>query len=566
MSNGIEELLSEIATLRSGKESLRLEYRAAPSAHWDIRIILGDQTALPALQDLLLRNQLIIAQFEVKGAAVQLRFADDHLSGEVDRMLAGAIDARLGSALRGRRVIVQFLDPNSTKAMHLGHLYEAILGRALATSLSSLGAEVSQYCFVSDISRSVCEAMAGLELFGQQEAVEKNGEKTDHMVGRLYAQYAERYYAEHPEEAANEDPIRRETGIVGDRADEFVQLYQKGDCASRALWRRVRDWVVDGQVATLVRLDVVFDTIQYGSDYDGLIEDFIARGVRQGVLEREASGTVVYHSGKQEYEAVVMTRSDGFPTEHTRQMAQMISVFGTCGDLDRYYTFMGMEWKPAWMVYADILRGIYGSSPYHDIVEPVCHGMVLVQGSKMKSSNGAALLADELLDQVEALPEVLALAELTGHGISAASVRDIVVKSFFLSRRMAKDLNFSWRELVSPADNPGWRIASAWCALHAPPRGGRSGARRLDIERLLLLRRFDLSRALNFAVQEVDLSVAIKFIGRLSDTISGTVVETADERATALARKLLGSGLMALGMSVRAVALSVELRPVHDAI
>lgn len=548
MAVKIEDLIEDIARLGSSpQQGVRIEYRSAPSANWDLKVILGDPAALPGLQGLL-RDLPVAAQLDVKGANAFIRFDDEFIAGEIDRSLAGAFNGHAADPLRGHKVIVQFLDPNSTKAMHLGHLYEAILGNALAALLRRLGADVSCYCFVSDISRSVCEAMAGFEAFGHRKTPAQLGEKPDHMVGRLYAQYAERYYALYPDEADNEDPIRRETGIVGDRADELMRLYQAGDGETRALWRKIRDWVVDGQLATLSRLHVDFDTIQFGSDFDGLIEDFIERGVQRGVLEREASGTVLYHSGKREYETVVLARPDGFPTEHTRQMAQMISVFATCTGLDRYYTFMGMEWKPAWTIYEDILRGC-GGSPYHDIVAPVCHGMVMVEGSKMKSSNGAALLADEFLDRVESLREVHALAARTGDRVCVATVRDIVVKSFFLSRRMAKDINFAWSQVVSPADNPGWSIASAWCAAHTAHPAAALRADQLDVERMLFLRGFDLTRALKFAASEIDLSVAVKSLHRISETINRVLAEAGNDRLAALSGSVLRHGLTSLGIS-----------------
>jgi arginyl-tRNA synthetase len=556
----IEDLLGKIAKLAlSPRQAIRIEYRSGPDAPWDVKVIFGDPAVLPGLLDLL-HDRSIVKQLDLKGASAFIRFEDKYLAGEIDRTLAGNADCFAAGPFQGQRMIVQFLDPNSTKAMHLGHLYEGILGSALAALLRRLGADVSCYCFVSDISRSVCEAMAGFETLGNQKTPAQLGEKPDHMVGRLYAQYAEQYYAQHPDEAGNEDPIRRETGVVGDRADDFMRLYRAGDGETRALWRKIRDWVMAGQLATLSRLHVNFDTIQFGSDFDQVIEDFIVRGLQHRVLEREPSGAVVYHSGKREYQTVVVTRPDGFPTEHTRQMAQMISVLARCRSLDRYYTFMGMEWKPAWMIYEDILRGC-GESPYHDIVEPVCHGMVMVEGSKMKSSNGAALLADEFLDQVESLREVHALAAQTDHRVSVATVSDIVVKSFFLSRRMAKDLNFAWSQVISSADNPGWSIASAWCAAHSRHHAARPRADELELARTLFFKGFDLVRALNFAANEIDFSVAVKFLHRFSETVNTTLAAAGNDRLSALARFVLGNGLTSVGMLGAGAAASAAASP-----
>jgi arginyl-tRNA synthetase len=556
----VANLLERLLGLNAGAaEGIRLEYRNSSTADWDIKIVSGDASLLLRVKESM-QNQRSVKRLAVKGANASILFDDEAVTRAVDRVVAMGPRPVVASEFGGQRIIVQFIDPNSTKAMHLGHLYEAILGNALAALFESLGAEVRRYCFVSDISRSVCEAMAGYEIFGDGKTPEQLGEKPDHMVGRVYAQYAARYYEQHPAEASNEDPIRRETAIVGDRADDFIRRYQAGEPAARALWRKVRDWVIAGQLETLARLRIGLDTIQYGSDTDATISRLLETGLARRVLEREPSGAVLYRSGKQEYQTVVMTRPDGFPTEHTRQMAQMISVFASCRDLDRYYTLMGMEWKPAWTLYENILRGS-GDSPYHDVVQPVCHGMVMVEGSKMKSSKGAVVLADEFLDRVEALPQIQALAATAGGREFGAVLADIVVKSFFLSRRIAKDLNFSWSQVTSPADNPGWEIASAWCGLHAPRWDGRSHSIDLAVARTLLFKSFDLVRAFDFSARHLDLSVAIKFLNRLAKLINDAIRDGSDSVPRDLARAVLVHGLAWVGIGRDPVAQSRESLP-----
>jgi len=303
--------------------------------------------------------------------------------------------------------------------------------------------------------------------------------------------------------------------------------------------------------------------VQYGSDTDEIIAKLIDDGLQRGVLEREPSGATVYHSGKEDYKTVVMTRPDGFPTEHARQMAQMISVQAACAaEVDRYYTLMGMEWKPAWQLYETILRGCGdGNSPYHDIVTPVCHGMVMVEGSKMKSSLGAVVLADEFVDRVESLREIRALSGATDSRVPVRAIADLVVKSFFLSRRMHKDLSFSWNQVTSAADNPGWQIATAWCAVnsHHGAAGGHPPALDLDVVRTLLFKSFDLERAFNFAASETDLSLAVKALARLAAFVNGTVGQQSHALAIELARSILRRGLASLGIACGGPAATVQV-------
>jgi len=547
MSHDLHAVIERIASGgRRISAEMRMEYRNGHTGRWDMKLIF------PGVADLQSAAAAFdgihgISEVKVTKPFVMLRLEDCLMANQTtpgvpENGFASSPD----NPFAGRNVIVQFIDPNATKAFHLGHLYEAVLGNALASSLQALGARVERYCFVSDISRSVCEAMAGWQSLAEGMGPRAFSEKSDHMVGRFYQAYAQAYYERRPDEADDQDPVRRETALVGDAADILMREYRNKDESVRALWKKIRDWVVEGQMRTLERLGIGIDRFQFGSDTDAIIDDFVGRGIALGILEREPGGAVVYRSGRKEYETVVLTRDDGFPTEHARQIAQMFSVLDICGGVDRYYTLMGKEWKPAWSLYGDIVRPV-GGGRYHDIVAPLYHGMVLVEGSKMKSSLGAVILADELLDEVASTDRVTAMAEAAGGTMMAAAFGDIVVKSFFLFQQASRDVRFDFRQLMDPGANPGWEIAAAWARLHegrAIARGA-AAASEIDFARTILLQEADFERVLTQAVERMDLTGAVKFLHRVAVTYSASPGGVAID---ALARRVVGKGLTALGM------------------
>jgi len=162
----IETVLTEVIDLGSSpEERLRLEYRSSPAAGWDLKAISGKPDVLHRLKEVF-QDRTFVEQFGIKGTSAFIRFDDAYVAGQMERLLNGGSTPAIPSPFRGTRAIVQFIDPNTTKALHLGHMYEAILGNAFAALLTSRGADVKRYCFVSDISRSVCEAMAGFDMFG----------------------------------------------------------------------------------------------------------------------------------------------------------------------------------------------------------------------------------------------------------------------------------------------------------------------------------------------------------------------------------------------------------------
>ena len=91
---------------------------------------------------------------------VYVRLDDDWIEATGGAVRAG--EAPLADLAHGRRFAVQFWDANATKALHVGHLRNLAIGNALAASFAQAGAEVERRSLISDVGRSMGEAMAGV--------------------------------------------------------------------------------------------------------------------------------------------------------------------------------------------------------------------------------------------------------------------------------------------------------------------------------------------------------------------------------------------------------------------
>jgi arginyl-tRNA synthetase len=502
-----------MATLCHFGKVTRLEFRGTLDALADLRAFLVVDAAHVPVMISTLSGDSRFAELRYRKRILELR-----LSEEMIEQLVFAIPL---SDLRdhdnpwpSRSLFVQFIDPNATKAFHLGHLYEAVLGHALASLYEALGAAVTRLCFVSDISRSVCEAIAGWRESASNTI--PKGRKSDHFVGEVYSNYTRAFYAQHPEEIEIADPVRRETRRTGDAADDLMDAYMRRDAGCLEDWKRLRQWVVDGWRETLQDYAIAVDCFEYGSELEAVTSAFVDRGLDLGVLEREPGGAVLYRSGRKEYEVVVILRADGFPTEHARQLSQIYSSMSRCRDLDCYISLMGVEWRPAFTVYESLVRG-YGESPYHDLVEVLCHGMVLVDGSKMKSSEGAAVLADDLLGNVASAAKTEHIATISDGTLDKRTVAVIAIKCYFLSRNVGKDVLFSEADFNDEVINPGWRIGLA-LATGYRARKSPSHLANISADRLYAMQWFELRRVLLHAASARDSSSVLRFVTRLADT------------------------------------------------
>jgi arginyl-tRNA synthetase len=524
-----------------------VEVRRREDSPVDVRLFFRDRRWLAghpgrAFIDMLAALD-IVADVKVKGGAISLRLADNYID-EVGAALEEGIPAGLdaGMLLDGRAFMVGFAGPNTSKALHVGHLRNICIGNALAAVLRVAGADVVRHSLVGDIGRNICEAMAGYTQFHDGENPALRGVKSDRFIGECYSRYISENTAR-PSAAGNGgDPIARELESTGDLADEFMRGWLAGDPDTRVLWSTIRSWVMDGHAHTLDRFGVHIDRHDFESDAMDDVPALMEDGLRRGIVERDVDGTILYRSGREEFEAMILVRPDGFPTEHARLLGVYTRLMEERAANCTYIDLSGTEWQPASVLHTELMNRLHpdGDNTGHVLL---FHGMVTLKNSKMSSSGGDALLIDDLLDQLSALPAVREVAALSHGAVEPGAVADIAVKCFFLCRPNLKGMEFSW-ELLTEAENPGWTIARAWC-LAASPADDDGEAFNPELYRLAAIRSQEFHRNVRAAADEYSLAGLTSYLLHFCEDY---LKAPGHPRQKRLARNVIGRCLASLGM------------------
>jgi arginyl-tRNA synthetase len=532
------------------------ELRRRPDSFADIRIFFKDRDWPDSAEGRLLVASLgdhkDIEAVRCKNSAILLRFASSFISGLGERLELGEEALAVKDLLPSRSYLVSFVSPNTSKALHIGHLRNIALGSALLGLLSKSGADVRSESLVGDIGRSACEALAGLEE-ARAQGITPEGQKADHFVGECYA----RYVSAHPHrpasglEAIPGDPTARDLSALNDRADELLTEWLSGNDSVRRDWRKVRDVIMDGHAVTLDRLGVRIQQHDYESDGVDGIESLIARGLELGIFESASDGTVTYKTGRREFETLVIRRG-GFPTEHARLMTVCLRLLET-KEQDRVLVAMtGNEWKPVIDVYQGLWRRLRPEAAQdgRDIFSTytsLFHGMVTIGDAKMASSDGGAVLIDHLLDEMAAHRLTRSMADRSGGAVSADQIAVIVAKAFSLSRPLAKHLEFSKNSLLDEKTNPAWKIARSWSRLAGlgavPDAGDR--VREEDGYRLTVIRALQFRCVLAQAALTLDSHVLANYTLDLCERIQAEPPQANCDRIN---RSVLGACLSGLNL------------------
>ena len=487
-----------------------------------------------------------ISSVEQQGQRFLMRCADERIAATGAGLEGGRFTGMETDDLRaGTRAVVDFCDPNATKALHVGHLRNIALGQAVTMALRAAGADVERQSHIGDAGRSMGEAMAGYQRYAAPQTPAEAGRKGDQFVGELYARYAREEGP--PAEVADGDaPVARDLDERDDLAQHLLTGVEQEDPDAVALWRTVRDWAVAGQNATLARLGVHFERIIYDSQRTQTSKAVARLGIERGVFVREPRGTIAYLTGDDSYPVMPLTRADGFPTHHLRVVAMWRDMMLELQGADLIH-LSGDEWK-AHVIHAEEL--LTRLEPDLRVLPSrhIVHGMVSSEvDGELSSSKGTAQLVDELLDELAARPEVQALARAGELLLSADDLVAIAVLGYCLDKPVHKGLVMpAVDHFLDPDHNLGWRLALAWAkAWETGNDGAPDPAPQDRAYRHIVLQAQVHRRNLAVALEDLDLLKYVRYVGHLS----GWYLDGAqDARVGRVMRAILVCGLGTLGL------------------
>jgi len=136
---------------------------------------------------------------------INFRLDPAAVTAGVAAILAADDEYGRGQANAGERAVVEFVSANPTGPLHVGHGRQAALGDAISTLLEWAGASVSREFYYNDAGVQIqnlgLSVRARLrELHGSPESIPDGG-----YHGEYIREIAERYAAQHPEDAAGDD-------------------------------------------------------------------------------------------------------------------------------------------------------------------------------------------------------------------------------------------------------------------------------------------------------------------------------------------------------------------------
>jgi arginyl-tRNA synthetase len=241
----------------------------------------------------------------------------------VDEALTSRADYGRGLP-KHERVMVEFSQPNTHKAFHVGHLRSAILGDSLARIVDFAGYDLVRANYPGDMGLHVIRWLWAYIKYHNGEEPETD---ITHWMGEVYAEATKRL----EEDSSLEAEVRALYARWDQRDPEIV-----------ALWQKTRQWSLDGFKQMYDLLDIKFDKYYFNSEEEHPGKEIVADLIKQNIaIDERPEGPVIVKldellgNKKEKYRVFVVLRSDGTALYATEDLALVLHKFRDYPDLAR---------------------------------------------------------------------------------------------------------------------------------------------------------------------------------------------------------------------------------------
>lgn len=350
------------------------------------------------LNDIEIASLIDITKIEVAGAGfINFTLKSDYLLSEMG--VAKESNYGKNDRLKGKKVMVEYTDPNPFKEMHIGHLMSNTIGESLTRMLEMQGAEVKRACYQGDVGLHVAKSVWGMMRKSQisnsqisnwiREWGNKSLNERQQMMGQAYAYGAAQYevdeVAKEEMHKLNKDIYDSLSGVS--RKDDLMEIYRVG-----------RAWSLEYFETIYSRLGTKFDEYFFESEAGPVGLKVVEEAIVKGVLEEGEGGAVVYHGERDGLHTRVFRNKLGLATYEGKELGLAKTKYERY-QYDLSYIVTANEIAEYFKVLLKVMSQLYpelASKTTH-----IAHGMMKLTTGKMSSRTGKVVTGESLLNDLK---------------------------------------------------------------------------------------------------------------------------------------------------------------------
>ena len=312
---------------------------------------------------------------------VNFYLSDEFFIKEVESILVFGHGYGTNEKFKGKKVMVEYTDPNPFKAFHIGHLMTNIIGESLARLLEFSGATVFRANYQGDVGMHVAKA-----LWGMQKTL-KNMPEEDEDINKKIA-YLGCAYVLGSNAFKDDEEAQKQIKEINKK------VYSLSDKEINRLYKIGRKWSMEHFEILYKKLGTKFNHYFFESETFKEGTRIVKENLEKGVFEK-SDGAVIFPGGKYGLHDRVFLNSEGLPTYEAKDIGLAKLKYET-EPTDKSIVITANEQSEYFKVLIEALRHIYP-----EIAEKMAHighGMMRVPSGKMSSRKGNIITGESILE------------------------------------------------------------------------------------------------------------------------------------------------------------------------
>lgn len=330
-----------------------------------------------------------ISKVEVAGPGfINFYLSREFFTNSVKEILEKGDDWGKNDLLVGKKIMVEYTDPNPFKPFHIGHLMTNAIGESISRIVEFSSAKVVRANYQGDIGPHVAKAIYGLIKYGMPDQSKSISEQAQY-IGECYSKGSNLY-------DTNEE-VKKEINEINKK------IYDKSDEKINNIY----DW---GRRVTLEAFEEIykilgtkFEYYFFESDMAPVGEKVVKENIGKAVsaedtrsIFEESDGAVVFHG--ENYDKKLHTRvfinSQSLPTYETKEIGLTMTKFEK-ENPDTSIVITAIEQAEYMKVVQKAISLIHPD--FESRMKHITHGMMRFASGKMSSRKGNVVTGESLL-------------------------------------------------------------------------------------------------------------------------------------------------------------------------
>ena len=346
-----------------------------------------------------------IEKVEIAGPGfINFYVSDQYLVNEVNEILRLGEEYFKLDVKKGKKIVIEYTDPNPFKILHVGHLYTNIVGESFARLQEALGADVKRAIYQGDVGLHVAKTLWGLEKKLREESVDFNSLNELELKDRVKYLGEAYILGSHYYDEVEDGEVKGEidslnyyifTLCVPELEKKDFSTYENEKIEKKYL--KGRDWCMEYFETIYKKLGTKFDYYFLESETSEIGLKVVNENTPN--VFQEDQGAVIYKGDESKgLHTRVFVNKYGIPTYEAKDLGLAIKK-GELIDYDESIIITGKEQAGYFKVVLDALSKIredLSSKTRH-----IPHGLIKSTDGKKVSSRKGTSNAEELIDTTQ---------------------------------------------------------------------------------------------------------------------------------------------------------------------